>query len=402
MNGPQRHRRDGEKERAHSDESPFTTALRCHPRGDGNRYHDDQLDEDCTIIGWKKQLGHESQLRGHPNNGDTLIHNPSTRSRVPVDMTPRQRTTGNPRFLTPTLWGKVRAYTTLAAINVGSIIATVSPTWSARHERRLGRLVGRLVNMRLEVDGLDRIDPAERYVVVPLHEGFADALALMHLPIDLRFIVRSELFDWPALGRCLIAGGHPEIEINPTLSGLRRFYADCSNVFSEDHSLVVFPQGSILGVEVGFHKGAFKLAQRLGRPILPVVIAGSHRVWEYPFTSTLRFGQPVAMTILDPIPPGEIDIVAFRALEQNMKRIALREMNAPVRRFVPDRDGWWDGYPFEIDPDFSELASDVSAHRSGIDPDRDQAGLRIPPKPPAITSTVPTPSTKNPIPADTV
>ena len=48
-----------------------------------------------------------------------------------------------------------------------------------------------------------------------------------------------------------------------------------------------------------------------------------------------------------------------------MKDLALQDGMAPVRRFVPERDGWWDGYAFEIDPDFPELAAAIEARRSG-------------------------------------
>ena len=36
---------------------------------------------------------------------------------------------------------------------------------------------------------------------------------------------------------------------------------------------------------------------------------------------------------------------------------------APPRRFVPARDGYWDGYAYAIDPDFPELAMEIARHR---------------------------------------
>ena len=36
---------------------------------------------------------------------------------------------------------------------------------------------------------------------------------------------------------------------------------------------------------------------------------------------------------------------------------------APPRRFVPSRDGYWDGYAYTIDAVFPELAADVARHR---------------------------------------
>jgi len=45
--------------------------------------------------------------------------------------------------------------------------------------------------------------------------------------------------------------------------------------------------------------------------------------------------------------------------------MALDPSNAPARRFVPERDGWWDEYRYEIDPDFPELAAQLAERRSG-------------------------------------
>ena len=58
------------------------------------------------------------------------------------------------------------------------------------------------------MDGLEHIDPDERYTVVSLHEGFADALALLHLPLSLTFVARDELASFPLLGGHLARGRH--------------------------------------------------------------------------------------------------------------------------------------------------------------------------------------------------
>ncbi len=124
----------------------------------------------------------------------------------------------------------------------------------------------------------------------------------------------------------------------------------------------MFPQGSILGIELGFKGGPLRIAKRFDRPILPVVITGTHRVWEHPFSPRLRYGQRVSVSIMRPIPPGEA-AERWRDLEREMKAIALGSGMAPARHYLPERDGWWDGYDFDIDPDFAELAAAVASHR---------------------------------------
>lgn len=220
-----------------------------------------------------------------------------------------------------------------------------------RLERVFGRVVEALARIRIEFDGAHLLDPSQQYVVASLHEGLADAIALTRLPLGLRFAVRDELFEWPGLGRYLRAARHPLVETSPSVASARSFFGQARQVVSSGDSLVVFPQGSILGIEVAFQPGALRLARHFGLPLLPVVLTGSHRVWEHPYAPTLRFGQTIALRVLPPIPADELDEARFREVEREMKAHALDSPVSP-RHFLPERDGWWDGYQFDIDPDF--------------------------------------------------
>lgn len=230
-------------------------------------------------------------------------------------------------------------------------------------EHRWARGVRWLLGVELEIDGFENIDPNEKYVVVSLHEGLFDPVALFHLPLPLRFLVRDELFTWPLLRRYLLASQQIRVDTHPDRTSLRRLFSEAAEVLSGGDSLVVFAQGSVLGLEVAFAQGADRLARALKRPILPVVITGTHRVWEHPYSPTVRTGIRVSMRVLKPVSP-ENPLDGLRELEQLMKRVAMGPGMAPVRRFVPERDGWWDGYRYEIDPDFEDLEARVRAHRA--------------------------------------
>jgi len=225
-----------------------------------------------------------------------------------------------------------------------------------------GRAAG-MLGMRLKVTGLENIDSSERYVIAPLHEGFVDAIALLHLPLDIRFVARTELLDWSVLGAGLRAGGHVVVDPERPVPAYRELLRGSKGVLESD-SLVVFPQGTILGIESAFSAGAFQLARALGRPLLPISITGSHRIWEHPFSPVVRFGQPVHLQVLPAVPPDRA-VTQMRDIERRMKGVALASIPGP-RRYVPERDGWWDDYRFEIDPDFAELAEGVAAHRRRV------------------------------------
>ena len=241
-------------------------------------------------------------------------------------------------------------------------LAKILPAQIPLLERTWARTARRLLGIRLNIEGLQHVDRSEQYVVAPLHEGLADIVALLHLPLDLRFAVRDEFIEWSVLGRHLNRSSHIAVDPDAPHTTYRRLLQRGPAVFSSRASLVMFPQGSILGIETAFRPGAFRLADRLSRPVLPVVLSGSHRVWEHPFSPVVRFGRRIDVTVLPPIAVGTAT-PAMRDLERRMKAMALRA-EAPARRFLPERDGWWDGYSYEIDPDFGALAARVAAHRS--------------------------------------
>ena len=223
----------------------------------------------------------------------------------------------------------------------------------------------RALDIHISVSGLEHVDPHQRYVVAPLHESLVDPLILMRIPLDLSFAVRDELFDWQFLGPYLRSSDQTSVSTRSGAAGYRALLDGARRAFDRDESFVVFPQGSILGIEAGFYPGPFRTAQRLGRPLLPVVITGTHRVWEHPYRSIVRRRQHVRLEVLEPIPSVR-SVEEMRQTEREMKRIALAGAPYP-RRYDPDRDGWWDGHPFRIDDDFDTLAERVRDHRaSGV------------------------------------
>lgn len=231
------------------------------------------------------------------------------------------------------------------------------------------RGLARQLDVRLELRGLELIMPGEQYIVVALHEGLADPLALLHLPLDLRFVARDELFGWPVFGPVLRDTGQLEIRPERGSAALLQLLRDARAALAAGESVAVFPQGSILGIEIACQPGPFALARASRCPILPVVLTGSHRVWEHPFSPRLRYGQRISLRVLPPIPAAEVQAADARILcaevERRLKQVALGGEVAPPRRYVPARDGYWDGYAFRIDPSFSSLAAEVAAHRAG-------------------------------------
>jgi 1-acyl-sn-glycerol-3-phosphate acyltransferase len=255
------------------------------------------------------------------------------------------------------------------------IDAALDHDWE-RHRRFAHRWADRVLEVtdtRLELVGLEHVDPHEPYVIASLHEGFADALALMHLPLSLAWVARDELADWPRLDAFLDTAAAITVSPEQPITAMRTLLLEAPVVFESGRSLVVFPQGTLLGIEAAFAPGAFRIADRFGRRLLPVVVTGSHRVYEYPFSPMVRFGQTIRMEVLEPIPAGAA-IDSMARIERRMQDVALAAVPGP-RRYLPERDGFWDGYAFEIADRFEGVAASVIAHRrvTGSDADAQAA-----------------------------
>ncbi|WP_309569671.1 lysophospholipid acyltransferase family protein, partial [Deinococcus sp.] len=225
------------------------------------------------------------------------------------------------------------------------------------------------LGVQLDISGLEHIGGGP-YVIVALHEGIADVLCLLQLPLPMRFVARREIFTWPGIGPAITRLEHVSINPEHPLGGFRDLWRGAQSILAGGESVALFPQGAIAGIQSDFHRGAFEVARRVNAPILPVAITGTHRVWEHPFAPTLRYGQDVSVRVLPPISATEIQSASQDHLRvrtrRAMKAAALASGMAPARHFDPGRDGYWDGYRLDIDPDFPDLARHMADHRASL------------------------------------
>lgn len=220
--------------------------------------------------------------------------------------------------------------------------------WAERLFDKLG--------IQLEIRGLEHVGTGP-YVVVALHEGFLDVPAILHLPLATRFTVREELAEWKTLGRGIDATDQIVVDTKRPRSAYRNLLEQGSEALRRGESVVVFPQGSVLGIEVAFERGAEGLAAHSRVPILPIVLTGSHASWDHPFDTCVHFGQSITMEILSP--RSSID-----GLEAEMRALAMDGTRAAPRRFEPETDGWWDDYDFSIAAEFAELHAAIEERRA--------------------------------------
>lgn len=163
-----------------------------------------------------------------------------------------------------------------------------------------------LAGLRVQIEGLDRLDPGATYVFMPNHASFLDILvALAYIPHNFRMIIKEEIFTKPLVGWILKRSGQIPLNRKSPRKGLRSL-RQASHLIREGISVVVFPEGTrSTSGEIGDFKAAlFILPIRSGAAVVPVLIEGT-------FTALKRgsvFLEPVPLklTFYAPIAAGSL------------------------------------------------------------------------------------------------
>jgi len=131
--------------------------------------------------------------------------------------------------------------------------------------------------VKVSVQGLEHIDPGAAYVYMANHQSMFDILTLLgYLPVQFRWLAKMELFQIPVFGYSM---ARVSIDRSNRKSAYKSLQ-EAAQKIAQGVSVVVFPEGtrSKDGQIKPFKGGGFYLAIRSGRPIVPVVIIGSHHV----------------------------------------------------------------------------------------------------------------------------
>jgi len=132
---------------------------------------------------------------------------------------------------------------------------------------------------KLRINGLENIVPHKAYVVVANHQSLTDIFVLYKTHMQFRWVAREDLFKIPFAGWCLSLGKH--IRLSRGQAGnLKKAYREMADCLRNDISVLFFPEGtrSNTGKLNGFQNGAFKLAIKEKKPVLPVFIDGTKKV----------------------------------------------------------------------------------------------------------------------------
>jgi len=129
---------------------------------------------------------------------------------------------------------------------------------------------------RLHVEGLENIDHRKTYVVIANHQSMADIAVLYQTRMQFKWVAKKSLFSLPFIGWCLSLTKHIKLE-RGEFSSIKKVYREAAEWLRQDTSVLFFPEGTRSDSDQMnvFQNGAFKLAIKEKKPILPICIRGT-------------------------------------------------------------------------------------------------------------------------------
>ncbi|HEX5963860.1 MAG TPA: lysophospholipid acyltransferase family protein [Gemmatimonadales bacterium] len=200
---------------------------------------------------------------------------------------------------------------------IGPAMATLNPLWRFRYSGTMPQ------------------NPRRPFVVVSNHESFTDILLISHLPWEMKWLSKAELFRIPIMGWMMWLVGDIPVKRGFGPSALEAM-ARCRKALENRVSVMIFPEGtrSKTAELLPFKDGAFRLAVEAGVPILPLAVSGTGTALR---KHDWRFGRSVAeVRVLEPVETAGLTLADVPALKARIRqrivdeRAALQAANRDV------------------------------------------------------------------------
>jgi len=166
---------------------------------------------------------------------------------------------------------------------------------------------------RFRVTGDLPSNPRNPYVVVSNHESFVDILLISHLPWEMKWLSKKQLFRVPFAGWLMsLAGDIPLVRGDK--ASAQRAMDTCAEYLQKRVSVMIFPEGTRAadGELRQFKDGAFRLAIETQVPVLPLAVSGTKEAMR---KHDWRFGRADAeVHVLPPVSTDGLDLGDVDAL----------------------------------------------------------------------------------------
>ncbi len=177
-------------------------------------------------------------------------------------------------------------------------------------------------------EGREKIDQNQAYVIVPNHQSLLDIVFFNMLRHRLRWVSKVEIFKVPLVGWEMRMVKYIEL-VRGNKSSVIKMMEECVKSLREGISIVIFPEGtrSLTGAIGKFKTGAFQIAIKTDKPLLPVLIDGTGEIMPKKGGVIFRNRRVVRIRVLDPISPGQFGTGNPEELAERVHALMVNAMD---------------------------------------------------------------------------
>jgi 1-acyl-sn-glycerol-3-phosphate acyltransferase len=169
---------------------------------------------------------------------------------------------------------------------------------------KISNICVRLVGVKIEVRGLENVQPSRSYIYMSNHASNLDpAVFVPNIPGRCSVLVKKEVFRLPIFGRILKMAEMVPVDRSNREAAIESVHA-AEQVLQRGLNMVIFPEGtrSPDGRLLPFKKGPFHLAIEAGVAVIPVTLLGTYECW--PKGTWKMRGGKTAVIFHPPIEPA--------------------------------------------------------------------------------------------------
>jgi len=166
------------------------------------------------------------------------------------------------------------------------IILTSFVTTGGETTHKVARICAKCIlaasNIKVTVKGLSNLNRTGSYIYMPNHVSNFDIPVLQaYLPVQFRWLAKTELFKIPIFGYAMKRAGYISINRFDRKSAIQSLNK-AAEIIRNGTSVIIFPEGTRSQNQhiQSFKKGGFVLAIDSGVPIIPVIIHGTWTIMQ--------------------------------------------------------------------------------------------------------------------------
>ena len=181
---------------------------------------------------------------------------------------------------------------------------------------------------KIKVEGLENIDHNKTYVAIANHQSMADIAVLYKTRMQFKWVAKESLFKVPFIGWCLSLTRHIKLA-RGEFSSIKKAYREAAEWLRKDMSVLFFPEGTRSDTDKMnvFQNGAFKLAIKERKPVLPICIRGTRDaipkgswIFKSKVSASVTVLPPVDTTSLTPGDFAKLRDIVFNKIESTREK----------------------------------------------------------------------------------